>query len=221
MPWWTVSPEWKGERAYLIAGGPSVAAQNLELLRDHRVIAINSSWVRAPFADIVFFGDGRWWEAESTCAKRLHRGLSPPAPQYGDSLLASGYAGRIVTCDSSARRFPDRLLRLRKLPPPGLSKDPTAVTMKRTSLTAAINLVVHLGVASIVILGLDGKAAADGSTHHYHRYVWDQNTGCWAEQRKDLVTLVKPLRDRGIEVVNASPGSAIDLWPIVQLGDYL
>lgn len=204
----------------MIGGGPSVASQNIEALRGHRVIAVNSSWVLAPFADIVFFGDGRWWRAESECSRRLHRGLPEPAAQYGELLLASGYVGRIVTCAESVHdRAP--ILKLHKMRLPGLSTDPRSVVMRRTSMTAAINLAVHLGVKSIVLLGLDGKPAIDGRTHHHEHHPWDQRTNCWMEQLEDLASIVRPLLNLGIEVINANPDSAVKLWPIVPLQDCL
>ncbi len=57
---WTVTPEWQGETAFLICGGPSVLDQNIDLLRGRKVMVVNSSCYRIPWADILFFGDERW-----------------------------------------------------------------------------------------------------------------------------------------------------------------
>jgi len=177
-----------------VAGGPSVIDQPLDLLRGHRVIAINSSWSRVPFADLLFFGDARWF---------YHN---------GDDVM-SGFAGRIATCALGVGG--SRVLRLRRAPPPGLAAEADTVTLRRTSATAAINLAVHLGVSRIVLLGLDGKVATDGRTHHHAPHPWHLRHGWADEQRDDLASLVAPLQARKVEVLNAAPDSAVTLWPAI------
>ncbi len=165
------------------------------------MIAVNSSWPRVPFAEFLFFGDQRWWN------------------QYHEDLLNSKFAGRLVTC--SPLEHP-RVLRLQKINAIGLSDQPNAVMMTRTSLAAAISFAVHLGVLGIILIGADGRAADNGQTHHHARHPWDQKYACWDEMRPSLAAMVKPLRDRGITVRNASPGSAwADLWPVVTLSEAL
>lgn len=204
--WWSVTREWQGETAFIVGGGPSVLSQNLDLLRDRRVIAINSSYARIPFADILFFGDLRWWLA-------IRSDLS-------------SFAGRIVTC----RHKPCDLkgpngqpvLSLERQRPPGLAKLPTRVVFHRTSAASAINLAAHLGCAEIVTLGLDGKFGKDGRRNHYDKaYARPHLPNTWRDQCAELATLVEPLKSLGIRVRNASPGSALDLWPIVRLEDCL
>jgi hypothetical protein len=201
MPAWRVPAEWPGETAFIVAGGPSVAAADLSLLAGRRVIAVNSSWPAVPAANFLFFGDPRWWG------------------QYGvDADLH--FAGRIVSGEPDGAPHPGspRILKLRRAAPPGLAADPGTVAMAWTSLTGAINLAVHLGVAAIVLLGADGKPAADGANHHHAPHPWDPRAGCFDRQREDLASLVHPLRTRGIRLLNASPGSAWgDLWPVVTL----
>ncbi|MBX9757216.1 MAG: hypothetical protein K2Y29_00455 [Beijerinckiaceae bacterium] len=188
---WTVPPLWKGETVFIIAGGPSVARQNVESLRGRRVIVINSSWQAAPWAEFLFFGDRRWF-AENE--KRL-----------------AGFAGAIVTC--APNTFGPRVRRLRKMtPPPGLSQDPTAVVMGRTSLHAAMNFAAHLGVERMVLLGVDMQAEGDRS-HHHAPHPWPQKPGCWDQQMHTLRSIVEPLKARGIEVWNTSDVSQLEWWP--------
>ena len=197
--YWTVPREWDGSTSFIVAGGPSVRDQNTEQLRGKRVIAINSSWRRVPFADVLFFGDKRWWD------------------RYGTEVQENGFSGRIVTCAGEIAH--PLVWNLRKEQPPGLMIDPACVWMRRTSLTAAINLAFHFGAKRIVLLGADGGPASDGTTHHHESYPWDQTTNCWQNQRDDLAKLVKPLQAHGLEVLNASPGSSLDFWPIVHLNE--
>jgi hypothetical protein len=95
---------------------------------------------------------------------------------------------------------------------------------KWTSLTAATNLAAHLigPGGSIVWLGVDGKAAADGRAWHHKPHRWPAKAARYDRHRGDLATMVEPLRTTGITLWNASPGSAYaDLWPVIDLQDVL
>jgi len=191
-------------RVFIVAGGPSVAGQDTDRLERQRVIAINSSWQCVPFAEILFFGDDRWWR------EYLH-------------LVLAGFTGRIVTCAQAVHHA--RIEKLQRRTCPGLSDNRGEVMVRRTSLTGAINLAVHMGFNSIVLLGADGGPSPDGRIHHHAEYGPRLNTSfsnLWAEQRKDLEAAAVDLKRLGVEVVNASPSSALsDLWPIVTLDDVL
>jgi hypothetical protein len=197
---WSVPREWAGETAFIIGGGPSVLTQNVAALDGRKVIAINSSYTVAPFAQYVFAGDSRW----------LH--------EHKAALLK--FKGQVVTCGQSV--FWPGMLCLRKATPigVGISTDPKAVVFRRTSLHGGINLAVLLGAKRIVLLGADGKANGK-LTHHHQPHRWPVRDGCWDKQRKDLVTIRKPLRDLNVELINASPDSAWDMWPFGRLEDYL
>lgn len=196
---WRATREWEGETVFIIGGGSSVASQNLELLRGRRIIAINSSYEAVPFADFVIFSDSRWWSHHCIRLKQ--------------------FKGRIVSASSTPRA--PNLLRVNRKRPPGLATDQGTVTLQSTTLSGAINLVVHLGVNKIILLGIDGKAGANGKTHHHAPHPWKQAKDCWQKQRGDLVKITDELKALGIECVNASPGSAWDLWPIVRLEDHI
>lgn len=203
MPkYWSVPREWAGQRAFIVGGGPSVEAQNLDVLRGRKVIAVNKSFAAVPFADFCFFGDNRFYR------------------EYEKPLL--GFAGRIVSVASCPMN--DRVLRLKKRNPPGLSDDPQTLIMLLTSLHGAIDLAKFLvgPLGSIALLGADGKAGPGGRSHHHKPHPWPVRPGCWDRQLKDLMTVRKPLKRLGIELLNCSPGSAwTDLCPYVPLEEAL
>lgn len=199
MPQWIASPEWKGETVYIVAGGPSVARQDVRKLEGRKVIAVNSSYEVAPFAPVLFFNDKRWWD--------FHR------------IKLESFAGRLVTVSEHSRG--DRLFKLRRLkPPPGFSADPGIVASQRTSLQGAINLAYHLNAgARIVLLGADMCRASDGRSHHHTPHIWRNKPGntTWDLQMEELALIVEPLRARGVEVINTSLESRLDWWPKMPL----
>lgn len=198
--WWSVPRHWVGETAFIVGGGASVLGQDLELLRGRRVIAINSSYERLPFADYVIGHDQQWWR------------------EHADKITALGFRGQMVAPTQHRLNCTKRHF-IRKRYPPGLSLDPAYIAMKMTTFSGAINLAALHGVARIVLLGADGKLGVNGQSHHHrpHRW-WKFNSDRWPKHHAELKTLVGPLRKLGIDVVNASPGTAWgDLWPVMTL----
>jgi hypothetical protein len=101
---------------------------------------------------------------------------------------------------------------------PGLADDAGTVQLAMTTVTGAVNLAVHLGVRGIILLGADGKARADGTTHHHAPHPWRMASNTWDRQRPDLSAAANDLKRLGIVCLNASPGSAwADLWPVMML----
>lgn len=56
--WW---PDWSGETVVIAASGPSQNAADLSLCRGVKVMAINETWRLAPFCDVLYACDARWW----------------------------------------------------------------------------------------------------------------------------------------------------------------
>lgn len=160
MTYWTVTPEWKGETVFIIGGGTSVCRQNVSRLEGRKVIAVNSSYEVAPFAQILFFGDNRWWQE--------HR--------YRAALV--DFKGRLVTVSEAADG--ERLIKLKRVRPggngPGLATKPDTLASQKTSLQGAMNLAFHLGAARIVLLGADMRRADDGRSHHHSPHKWRRNS---------------------------------------------
>lgn len=201
----SIEREWEGETAFLIAGGPSVNSQNVEALRGRRVIVVNSSVYLVPWADILFFGDYETWGDTNRAAVK----------SFAGRVLSSAYGD--VHCDYiEFLRRPSP-----KNCPPGLSQNPSEAWMRHTSARGAINILCHLGVRTIVGLGLDGGPNATGKTHHHAPHSHSTNPKVWGWQREELGHVATALKDRGVDMVNASPGSKLPFWPIVGLKDYL
>jgi hypothetical protein len=203
-PYWTVPHEWPGETAFIVAGGPSVLGQDLDALRGRRVIVINSSVFTVPVADILFFGDWRWWN------------------ERDNQAAVASFPGRVVT---TSRTVPDRKVHVCcKTKPPGLALERNSLMQRWTSLTAATNLAAHLvGPGGMIVwLGADGQKAADGRTHHHTPHRWAHTPGCYDKHRADLATIVPSLKELGIAAYNASPGTAwTDLLPVIDLQEAL
>jgi hypothetical protein len=187
---WKVPRLWEGEKAFIMGGGPSVADQNTDLLKDrHRVIVINSSYQRAPWADYLVWCDVRWWIERREEVMRM-------------------FTGEVVTNWPSQ----DNACKVLKKIKPPLSLDPGILAMEHTSTVAAINLAVHLGVKEIVLLGVDQCFDGD-KTHHHVPHRWPIGKRAYDLQTSDFMKIAPQLTQWGISVVNASPRSTLKCWP--------
>jgi len=202
---WRIEPLWCGETVFIVAGGPSLRGVNLDCLKGRKVIAVNSSYEKVPFADLLFFGDARWWT------------------DHADKLKK--FSGRIVTCSGAVSS--DKLLKLRRVVPgngsPGFAEDRDATASQRTSLQGAMNIASHLGARREVLLGADMGRASDGASHHHSKHRWPVRQGnvTWNEQMSHLKLIVEPLAKRKVEVINTSLVSRIPWWPKMSLTDFL
>lgn len=182
---------WPGETIYIICGGPSLIGFDFSILAGRRVMVINSSVFAYPSADVLFFGDARWW-------------------MWNAAKVKPSFAGRIFTCADIADPRISNLVK--RKPPPFIATNRGDVAMQRTSLTAAINLAVHFGCSRMVLLGADQKPAEDGRTHHHEPHPVPVIQGAYDLQMRELREVAKAVADLGIEVINTSLQSRIDFW---------
>jgi len=202
---WSVPPEWKGETGFLIGGGPSLLGQEVSLLRGSRVVALNSSWEVAPFADFLLFGDPRWWRWHGEEVRR----------NFPGRVVSISYARdeRLLNLDRAA------LVNGRIGP---LTKDNcNQLVFRRTIAASGLHMLALLGVRKIITLGLDGRLGNSGRSHHHEPHPIKLRPDTFEQQIIDFESAAHDLDRLGIEVLNASPGSAIDLWPIVSLREAL
>lgn len=191
-PWWQ---DWCGEACAIIASGPSAKAANVEQLRGRiKVFAIKESAVTlCPWADVVYGCDLHWW---------IHRrGL----PTFNGLKLAWH--------DGVSQRFPDvkRIVIKDKMLDRLLTDQPGVVGSGGNSGFQALNIAVQFGAARILLVGFDMHG--NGGLHWYGRNNWakgnnpsESNFRRW---RKALEGSAPVLADLGIEVLNASPLSAL------------
>lgn len=207
MQYWRVPRLWAGQTAYVIGGGPSVTQAAVDSLKGRLTIAVNMSYLNAPWATVLFFADARWWSRE--------------IEERHETLLAFG---GVITTTCEPLESP-RLLKLKRLVPTsdanGMSTAPDTLSMERTSLQGAMNLCYHLGVRRIVLLGADNRDAPNGRIHHHDEYPWVRFNESWAIKSEQMGYGAAALKRLGVEVINCSPISTLTYWPIRALDEVL
>ncbi|MES2341730.1 MAG: hypothetical protein V4597_08630 [Pseudomonadota bacterium] len=197
---------WPGATVAILAGGPSLTAGQAEDVAraGARTIAVKDAIRIAPWAGVLYGGDAKWWG------------------HHGPSL--SAYAGpRYGIEPYSPTPDPARwgVAVLRNTGQVGLETDPSGLRTGKNSGYQAVNLAVHLGAARIVLLGFDMQPDGQDRHHWFGAHPYRTADPPYRDFREMFKTIVEPLQALGIEVLNATPGSALDSFPRVALADAL
>ena len=195
----SVPRAWPGETVVVIATGPSLTQDDVDACRGRaRIICINDAYKMAPWADALYATDARWWH--------WHAGVpSFTGPKW--SMEHSAWTLHRAL-------YPD-IQRLRNTGPNGLESDPSGLRNGRNSGYAAVNLAVHYGAARIVLLGFDMQAVK-GRSHFFGEHPNRQRSP-YNQFRRCFEFLVKPLKKRGVSVINCSRHSLLECFPKADL----
>jgi hypothetical protein len=192
---------WSNATVAILAGGWSLTQADVDACRDRaRVIAIKNTIELAPWADVLYACDSKWWKAWPETA-------SFAGPKYGLETVR-GRADVTV---------------LRQGVQSGLEEDPGALATGQNSGYQAINLAVHLGASRIVLLGYDMRPSSNGQhrwhvTHRYHNGIIAPP---YQQFLRHFASLIEPLARLGVSVINATPSSALDTFPKMTLAEAL
>lgn len=199
---WSVPPEWFNEVAFLLACGPSFSRVPVDKLQGKgRVLAINDAYQRVPWADVLYACDLKFLRA------------------HQDRILGTFQGRYIVSLDNNL----PGVRSLRNTGEVGLETDPGGLKHGHNSGYQAINLAYHLGATKIVLLGYD-MGTPNGQLHWQPRS--DQQTEFGFNQSLSIMlacfpSLVQPLYEAGVSVVNCTPHSKLQCWPYEPLSTVL
>ncbi len=186
-----------------------------EILRGRgRVIAINEAGLTvAPWADVLFFPDHRWfeWNFDRLDLFKGDRRITRTDPKIRTPACKPKLAARIEAA------LPDLDINIiaRETVAP-ISFDP----MKVAGVCGggnAINLAFLFGSPRIVLLGYDMKP----NGHFHDRHKKNTTPGNYDRFRRAITLMSVHLRNKGVEVLNATPDSGLECFPMVKLMDTL
>jgi len=190
---------WAGQEVAILASGPSLEVTDLSPLRAVRVAAINTSYYYYDKADFVFTGGYQFFERH-------------PYNWGGPLIIADKRAWQkdLVPCKHATFVAPGRH--------DGLEPRRDHVSGRWSSVNQCISLMAHCGVSKIILVGLD-LSPGDG---RQRRAGHDEIDTPDAEERYgrmlgNLKTMIKPLAERKIKVINATPVNKTPWWPSMTL----
>lgn len=187
-------PDWSGETVICVAGGPSASfVEILAALRGSqgraRCIAINESYRLAPWADVLYAADYFWW--------LKNKGV----PGFGGLKVS-------VSVEAADRYFPGvKYIELSRIV--GAGRNSGAQTLILATLFGP-RRVVLVGYDMTLSHGIHWHGAHGGGSHNPTK----SSLAKWAQE---LDRAAPSFAAAGVEVLNASPISALTAYPRISL----
>jgi len=226
---WQVPNIWEGGDVFILGGGPSVIKQfdipdklyqgvlkktlspnvfspYLSSLHNKHVIGINVAYHIGTWIDWIFFGDNSFFLEHRTNLQKFP----------GLKICSHDVVSRC----NWVKYVPRNKRRL------GISKDPTTVCWNNNSGTAAISIAANAGAKRIILLGFDMKI--ENNKQHWHnqynlieRQAKKPTIPPFHSHLQGFPQIAIDAKDRGIEIINCSPDSAITQFPKCNVKDIL
>jgi hypothetical protein len=190
---WTIPRKFEGGTMAVLASGPSMSQELADQVHAAGVpaIAVNTTFRLAPWAWMLYGADAAWWQ--NTPGALEFRGQKLSCEQVR-GIPRIGQAGRV-----------------------GYTDDPALVYTFSNSGAQAIQIAAKSGARRILLLGMD---MSGGHWHGEHPAPLRRtDPDLYPVWRGHMAVLAKALADRGVEVLNCSPESALECWPKVSLED--
>jgi hypothetical protein len=186
--------DWTGETVALIASGSSAAKAGVEQLQGRvRTMVVNTSWQLAPWADVLYGCDLKWWEK--------YNGV----PEFKGLKLVQEREARTF--------FPElHLVKVDRLVDQLLLDRPGYVGSGGNGGFQVLNLAVQFGAKKILLIGYDMKG-----DHWHARHPFplsnphpQDNFPRW---RRAIDGAALVMWRMGITIINCSMISALQAYP--------
>ena len=207
--WW---PDLAGRTVAILASGPSMTQAQCDLVgaTDWFAVAINETWRLAPWAHTLYGCDWEWWAS-----------LAPKVEEFRGTRVI-GTVPNIRNKPQFPPEMEGQAAQLQYLRVVAGQTQPLwngpAVGAGSNSAFQVANWVARCGATRLVLLGVDCHSP-NAHWHGIHKHPLAKN------QKPNLMkawlmawrNAAPQFTERGISVVNCSPGSAVDCFPRANL----
>lgn len=197
-----------GGTVICLATGPSLNQADCDYVRGKGVvIAINDAYRLAPFADILYSSDRRWWTH--------HRGV----PSF------KGLKFGIGSAPGKRNPFPTLpdVQVLTNTGHLGLEEKGHGLRNGRNSGFACLGLAYHLGPPRrVILLGYNMSGSGD-RVHFFGRHAppLGNPDSLFPSFRRSFDSITGPLKEAGVEVWNCTENSSLTVFPYAPLREVL
>lgn len=207
-----VDTVWRGSTVVCIAGGPSLTEQALRRVQESgaKVIAVNDSYLVAPFADVNYFADARWWGWHFNGVAKSWPWVRFSAEEQRKAFAE--FAGQKVSIGDTGLSIGDpEVYVVRNGGGTGLSLSPTEIRTGGNSGYQAVNLAVLAGARKVVLVAYDMKFGPGGRSHSHngHAPIGSSPEQTYLNHANNFKSMLPDLKRAAVDVVNCSPGSAL------------
>lgn len=190
------------ETAICIASGPSLTKDDIDYCRDKgKVYVVNDCHRLAPWANVLYACDFRWWEHHNGAAE--FRGEKWTI----DKAAAEKYQLNYIAAAAWHEVF---------------IMDRQAIGLGSNSGFQVLNLAALRGAKRIILLGYDMKLSAEGKRHwfgeHPDALMLESDYKKWCANFAQAAPFIKHF---GIEVINCSRDTALNCFPVKNLREVI
>lgn len=208
-----ISADWQCP-VVVAATGPSLTAEVAAKVRRARwpsekcrVVAVNDAYRLLPYADILYACDERWWGLHIDSIRQTFHG-----ERWTTHEENSGGNGQHV---NDKRALADAGLNfVRGRDGDVFSADPSTIHYGSNSGFQAVNLALLKGATRVILVGFDMRLVG-GARHFFGDHPAPLHN------RSDYRDFIVPFRTAAkgctVPIVNATAGSAMDCFPMVDL----
>lgn len=168
------------------------------------MIAVNDAYRLLPYADILYACDLKWWRLHLDDVRRMFHGepwTSHDQEQGGSNNKAElADSGVRIVAGGHGQRF---------------STDPRRIHYGSNSGYQAINLALLKGATRVILVGFDMRGRGHFFGDHPEPL---HNRDSYAAFLPEFRAAAQACQ---VPILNATPGSGLDCWPIVPLEEAL
>lgn len=188
---------------FILASGPSMCREDAEAVRGlGNIVVINNTVELAPWADMLYACDGRWWR------------------HYKRHPSVAGFTGKKL-CLKTDEKAPADVEPQEWEPGAGLGLD--KIRPGGNSGRQAINYAFLQGARTIVLLGYDMQS--DGKRMHWHedhsKRLGNFNRGVASIACREFVQVAYNLRQQNVRVINCTRQTALTAFERMPLQELL
>lgn len=217
---------WGGKKVVCIGSGPSVTKERLEAIRVARerdvcrVIVVNDMYLVAPWADVLYFADEKWWSWHVEGRMKIWPWVKFSVDEQKAALWS--FKGQKVTIDHPVMAQHPSLFVLKKHGDLDFSPEQDAIRTGGNSGYQALNIAALSGGNPILLIGYDMRWSG-GRRHSHNGH--QPNDGAAEQQYASFAQAFDStkgyLQVRGIEVINCTPNSLLRAYRFGQLESLL
>lgn len=192
----------------IIASGPSLTKEDVELTRGQNVIAINDNYRLAPWANILYACDPQWW--------KWHEDKKDLLEFKGEKWTQT----QSWTEDDKKHFIAKHHLNfIESKNDIGISQDPKIIYTGSNSGYQAINLAYHFGAKQIILLGYDMQAT--GGKRHWFGDHPNKVVSGWHKWIPFYQQMAADAERLGLEIINCTRKTALHCFRRDQLENVL
>lgn len=229
MAGWNAPALWQDGECWIIGGGPSMPEQfdvpkdiaeqamarqlkpsayskYLSAIHNKHIIGINNAYQIGEWVDVVFFGDCGWYKVHQKSLAEFPGLKVTCCPRFANKPKQNSHGVKYLSKDPNKRH--------------GISMDSSKVSWNSNSGSAAISLARHFGVKRIILLGFD-MCLNGQKISHWHGNHGNKTRSPFPRHMRGFAQIAKDAEQEGIEIINASPNSAIQQFRKVSVKELL